>query len=102
MSKPVNALSWLYKKAQEERDVSLIQIYNLVNKHFKYERTKQLEHFCKITNKVAIHSLKMTEHQRKKHRFQWYNLNGKTYYLFDRLGAWVVGVNPERDVYIYE
>ena len=102
MKKPVNSLNYLYNKAQSEKDVNLIHIYKIVNAHFKYEKIKQLTRFCEISDKIAIHALRMTEHQRKKHRHKHINLNGQTFYLFDRLSAWAVGVIPEKDVYIYD
>jgi hypothetical protein len=102
MQNTINALSYIYHKAQKERDVKLIQIYNIVNCFFKKEKTKQLMKFCEITEKVAVHALKMTEYQRKKYRHLHYNLNGHTYYIFDRLSVWNVGILAEKDKYIYE
>ena len=102
MNKPINALNWLYHKANNEKDINLIQIYNIVNRHYKFEKLRQLNRFCEISDKIAIHSVRLTDYQRKKHRTQRFDLNGKSYYLFDRLSAWTVGIIPENEHYIYE
>jgi hypothetical protein len=102
MRKPVNSLQYLYHKAQTEQDVKLLNIYTIVNAHFKYEREKNLTRFLMVTDKVAIHSQKITERHRKKHREKQYQMNGKIYYIFDRLSAWNVGIVTEPEIFIYE
>lgn len=102
MKKPLNSLNWLYHKANNEKDVNLIQIYKMVNTHFKYERLRQLKKFCEITNKIAVHASRLTDYQRKKNRSYQFDMNGKSYYLFDRLAAWQFGIIPEKDIIIYD
>jgi hypothetical protein len=102
MRKPVNSLQYLYHKAQTEQDPKLLSIYTIVNAHFKFDRTKNLEKILELTNKIAIHSGKITDHFKKKHREKQYHVNGKVYYIFDRLSAWNVGIVTEPEIYIYE
>jgi hypothetical protein len=97
-----NALDWLYHQAQIKKDINLLQIYSIFRTAFKNESYHLLETYCKATESVAVHSLKISERNRAKFRDNMIRLDGKHFYLFNRLTVWAVGVVSEPDKYIYE
>lgn len=101
MKKRRHFLHYLYHVAQKERNPLLLTIYDMANRFYKTERMTLFEHVLKSGDLVAVHALKMTQHQRSVNRERHVNVNGVTYYLFDRRSVWQFGVVTEPEQYIY-